>query len=122
MKLSFGKWDFLAIAAVLLVAVGVFALFLPKNAQPGSRVEIYQHGRLIQTLRLDTDREFTVDGSYRNTVTVRDGRVAVTHSTCPGGDCVSCGWLDGPGKSIVCLPNGLEIRVIAHSDVDIIVG
>ena len=69
------------------------------------------------------EQEFTVTGDYTNTITVRDGKIAVTASDCPGHDCVSCGWVEHGGKSIVCLPNGLEIRVLAdRGDVDFVVG
>ena len=66
--------------------------------------------------------EFTVTGNYNNSVVVRDGRIAVIRSDCPGEDCVGCGWVSTSCKSVVCLPNGLEIRVVADSDVDFVVG
>ena len=122
MKLGFQKWDILAIGAVLLLAAFVFVLFLPKSTHAPARAEIYLNGKLIRTVFLSKDGEFTVEGDYTNTLSVRDGKIAVTHSTCPGGDCVSCGWLGSAGRSIVCLPNGLEIRVVAEGDVDMIVG
>ena len=38
-------------------------------------------------------------------------------------DCVGCGWSNATGRSIVCLPNGLEIRIVSgQSDVDFVVG
>lgn len=122
MKLRFQKWDILAIGAVLLLAAFVFLLFLPKESAAPARAEIYLNGKLIKTVSLAQDQTFTVEGSYCNTLSVRDGKIAVTHSTCPGSDCASCGWLDSPGRSIVCLPNGLEIRVVGAGDVDMIVG
>ena len=123
MKLHFQKADIAAIVAVAIVAVFVFALYLSKQDGSASWAEVYQDGKLICRVALAEDREFTVDGRYSNTVTVRDGKIAVTASNCPGEDCVGCGWQDGVGRSIVCLPNGLEIRVVAgRADVDAVVG
>lgn len=123
MRLRFQKGDIAAIASVLLLAVLVFVLFLPKSDAPAAYAEIYQNGKLIKTVSLARDQEFTVAGKYSNTVTVRSGKIAVTHSDCPGEDCVSCGWQNSTGRSIVCLPNGLEIRVVAENgDVDFVVG
>ncbi len=123
MKLHFQKADIAAIVAVALVAVFVFALFLPKQQGAASWAEVYRDGKLICRVALAEEQEFTVSGRYRNTVTVRDGKIAVTASDCPGEDCVGCGWQDGVGRSIVCLPNGLEIRVVAgRADVDAVVG
>ena len=123
MRLRFQKWDIAVIAAILVMALAVFAAFLPRENAPAAYAEIYQDGKLLKTVMLSEDQEFTVTGRYTNTVTVCDGKIAVTHSDCPGGDCVSCGWADGAGRSIVCLPNGLEIRVMAgNRDVDFVVG
>lgn len=123
MRLRFQKGDMAVIAVIVLLAVLVFAAFLPREDAPAVYAEIYQDGKLLKTVMLFEDHEFTVTGKYTNTVTVCDGKIAVTHSDCPGGDCVSCGWADGAGRSIVCLPNGLEIRVMAgNRDVDFVVG
>ncbi len=122
MRLKFQKGDLLAIAAVLILAAVVFSLFLPKEDAPGAWAGIYQNGELIRTVPLSRDQEFTVSGQYTNTVTVQDGRIAITSSTCPGGDCIRLGWLESAGRTLICLPNGLEIRVLGSSDVDIAVG
>ena len=123
MKLRFGKWDMVAFAFVALVAFVVLALYWLPGASAGRYAQVYQDGKLIKTLSLDAEQDFEVEGSYKATVTVRDGRIAVTASDCPGGDCVRCGWIDGAGRSIVCLPGGLEIRVVgSDADVDFVVG
>ena len=122
MRLAFQKGDILAIGVVVLLAVLVFALFLP-GEETGGYAEIYQDGKLLQTVPLDRDGEFEISGQYSNTVTVRDGQIAVTASDCPGTDCISCGWISSSGRSIVCLPNGVEIRVVSRDgDVDFVVG
>lgn len=123
MKLRFQKGDIAAIAGVVLMAVLVLLLFLPKQADAAVYAQIYQNGKCIQTVRLTENQQFTVTGKYTNTVTVRDGKIAVTGSDCPGEDCVRCGWINSTGRSIVCLPNSLEIRVVgASDDVDFVVG
>lgn len=122
MRLRFQKGDLIAIAGVLVLAVLVLMLFLPKQ-EAAAYAEIYQDGKRVKTVLLTEDQEFTVTGTYSNTITVLNGRIAVTESDCPGGDCLRCGWLDSTGRSIVCLPNGLEIRVVAErNDVDFAVG
>ena len=123
MKLRFQKWDIAIFAAIALLAIFVFVLFLPKNAETGAYAEIYQNGQKIKTVSLSENQTFTIEGVYCNTISVEDGKIAVTDSDCPGMDCVHCGWISGTGRSVVCLPNGLEIRVVAgSSDVDFVVG
>ena len=49
--------------------------------------------------------------------------IAITGSDCPGEDCVHSGWIKASGRSIVCLPNKVEIRIVGQSDdVDFVVG
>lgn len=123
MKLHFRLGDLTAIILVALLAGLLFVLFLPKTTATAAYAQIYQNGTLIQTVSLSQDGEFTVTGTYRNTITVQDGKIAVTDSDCPGRDCVHSGFSGSAGKSIVCLPNGLEIRIVSDDDhVDFVVG
>ena len=123
MQLRFQKWDIAVIFVVVLLAVLVFSFFFFSETSEGAYAEIYRDGQRIKTLSLSENQTYVVDGRYSNTITVRDGKIAVTASDCPGGDCVSCGWISGAGRSIICLPNGLEIRVVGGSgDVDFVVG
>ena len=74
---------------------------------------------------LAPDAEFTVEGVYTNHVSVRNGQVAITESSCPGGDCMHSGWIRENGRSIICLPNRVEIRVVGgapeENEVDAVV-
>ena len=121
--LRFRKGDVLAIALVLALAIAVAVCFLPKAGENANQAQIYHNGQLIQTLDLGVSREVVVEGDYTNTITVKDGKISVTASNCPGEDCVHSAPIDSAGRSIVCLPNAVEVRVIAHnSDVDFVVG
>ena len=121
MKMRFTKWDLLPIAMVLILAAAVFALFLPSGT-PAKYAEVYRNGVLLERIPLNNDGTFLIEGDYTNIITVSNGKIAVTESDCPGGDCKNCGWLSTAG-SIVCLPNAVEVRVIAGDDhVDIVVG
>lgn len=121
MQLRFQKWDIAVIAAVVLAAVLVFVAFLPNG--DGARVQVYLDGKMVDTLPLDGELVRQYVGAYTNTVTVSSGKVAVTESDCPGGDCIHTGAISAYGRCIVCLPNGLEIRVVGKSgDVDFVVG
>lgn len=123
MRLRFQKGDLLAIAVVLALAAAMFALLLPSRNGDAAVVEIYRNGQRIHAFPLNADRQLTVTGDYTNVITISGGKVAITESSCPGGDCVSCGWVSSAGRSIVCLPNGVEIRITGgRSEVDFVVG
>jgi len=107
--------------AVLVAVCGVLSfLFLqPRQAQ---MAEIRSDGKLVRTVALGIDQEFTVsyDGGF-NTVTVRDGKIAVTEASCPDHYCMKRGFCDG-GAQIVCLPNRLVIKFVEESEIDGVVG
>lgn len=115
--------DLLAIALVLALAAVCFLTFLPQGGEGAACAQIYHNGQLLMTVPLDQPREIPVEGDYRNVITVHDGEIAITDSDCPGRDCVHSGAIHSPGRSLVCLPNALEIRVVSgQSDVDFVVG
>ncbi len=117
-RLSFGKGDAAAIAGVLLAALLLAVFLLLPRTDGRVTVRIFLGGKLLQEMPLDQDAEYTVRGEYTNHVVVRDGRVSVDESDCPGEDCVHSGWISRPGRSVVCLPNRMEVRLEGREDDD----
>lgn len=121
--LRFRKGDIIAIAAVVLLAVFVAVCFLPRENTAPVQAEIYQDGELVKTVSLNEDLTCEIAGKYTNVITVENGEISISASTCPGEDCVHSGAISTSGRSVVCLPNGVEVRVVnAASDVDFVVG
>jgi len=122
MKLEFCKNDFLAIGIVAAIAILVSVIFWTSvGAEEGSMLSVYQEGALTKELSLDSDAEFVIEGDYKNVITIKDGKAAITESDCPGTDCVHSGWIHEAGRSIVCLPNRVELRIEGTSEVDFVV-
>lgn len=122
MKLDFCRNDFLAIGIVAVIAILVSAMFWTNvGSKEGSMVSIYKEGTLIKEISLDSDTEIVIEGDYENVVTIKDGKAAITKSDCPGTDCVHSGWIHEAGRSIVCLPNRVELRIEGTSEVDFVV-
>ena len=110
-----------AILAVILLLCAVPAL-LPAANQVSESVQI-KYGNGVLTLDLNEDQEHTfpsADGGY-NTVTIRDGKIAVTAADCPDGYCMDRGFCDG-GAPIVCLPHKLVIEFMGRQEIDGIIG
>ena len=121
--LRFRKGDWFAIGLVITLALSVMLCFLPKGQQKTSQAQIFLNGELIKTVSLNEDQTFLVEALYSNQITVKNGTISFTSSNCPGQDCVHSGSIHHAGRSLVCLPNKVEIRVVsAESDVDFIVG
>ena len=118
----FRRGDWVAIVAVLVLAVGLWVLCMPR-AQAGrdAVAQIYREGKLVQELPLFSTQEVEIQGDYLNIVSVENGRVCFSHSDCPGEDCVHSGSISQPGRSLVCLPNRVEVRISGSGDVDFVV-
>jgi len=112
----------LLIAAIAVVCLGLSAvLLLPGDDAVYARIS--SGGKLVKTVNLRIDQQFTVTGETggSNTVTVRDGRIAVTAADCPDHCCMDRGFCSG-GSPIVCLPNRLVIQFSGEQSVDAAVG
>ena len=116
----------------MIVALVVFAaaasLVMVSGAHAGNRgslavVEV--NGREVLSITLGRGqprRSFEIDGwQGPSVIEVEDGRVRMVSSHCRDKLCVGMGWMDSGGRSIVCLPNRVVIRITgkpAGGDVD----
>ena len=114
MKTKYWILLFAALAAVCIA----FSLPLLVQEQ-AAYAEIRVDGELVKTVDLSVDQEFTVNG--KNTVTVRDGAIAVTWADCPDHYCMKRGYCTG-GTDIVCLPNRMVISFVGEQEIDAAVG
>ena len=122
-KLRFSRGDWLAIGLVLALAAVVFSCFLPGRNESAAYAEVYLDGQVVKTVALTENQTFRISDRYQNEITVKDGAIAFTASNCPGEDCVHSGSIHSPGRSLVCLPNRVEIRILGEQrDVDFVVG
>ena len=123
MRLKFQKGDLLAILLVMAIAAAAGIAFFPeRSADMQAYVQIYQDGMLIKEMPLSEDISLKIAGKYNNVIQIKDGRAAILESDCPGEDCVHSGWISSVGRSIICLPNRVEIRILGEAEVDFAVG
>ena len=116
------KYWIIALALVLVCsALGGF--YLLNSNQNAAFADIISDGETIKTVSLHMDQEFTVTAPNggENTVTVKDGKIAVSVATCPDHYCMQRGFCSG-GTQIVCLPNRLVIALVAEQEIDGMIG
>ena len=111
-----------AILLAILLFVCIAACLLLMNSVPANRAQITSDGDFLTIVDLAKDQEFTVESSGGwNTVTVRDGKIAVTAADCPDHYCIDRGFCNS-GTQIVCLPNRLVITFLDEEIIDGIAG
>ena len=108
---------------LLLIACAFLSLFLLRPGESANFAEVVSDGNVVKTVDLRMDQSFTVDAPNggSNTVTVRDGRIAVTAADCPDHYCMERGFCSS-GTPIVCLPNRLVIQFQGEQSVDAAAG
>ena len=114
-------WIALLAGLFVLCALSAFLLLTP--GREAVTAEILSDGKVVRMVDLRLDQQFTVPsptGGY-NTVTVKDGKIAVTEASCPDHYCAKRGFCNS-GAQIVCLPNRLVIRFAGEQEVDMAAG
>ena len=113
-------WIILLCALLLISVLACIPLLSSKSA---GRAKITSDGEVITIVDLRVDQQFTVesDRGGSNTITVKDGAIAVTEADCPDHYCMHRGFCDG-GTQIVCLPNRLVISFLDEAEVDFVAG
>ena len=116
------KYWIIALALVLILSTAA-GFYLMKAGQNAAFANIISDGEAVKTVSLHMDQEFTVTAPNggENTITVKDGKIAVTAATCPDHYCMHRGFCNG-GTQIVCLPNRLVIEFVAEQEIDGLVG
>ena len=113
-------WICLITALLLSSLVGTLWLFRP--GQQADTVTIISEGKVLYTLSLDVDQTMEiVSARGTNTVTIKNGKAAVTEADCPDGHCMARGFCGG-GAQIVCLPNRLVLQFSGSQTIDGIAG
>lgn len=106
------------IDVVIATVCGLLALLLfcstRFDPQTGTEAVIEAVGQATKTYPLSQDTSLTVTGKNGHTVTVeiQNGAVRVIGSTCPDHLCEQGGWFSESGRSAVCVPAGISVRIV----------
>lgn len=125
-RLSVKRGDFVVSGLVLVIAIvlGLSIGFILSKQGSGTAV-ITQNGAVVDTINLDALAEpvtIEINGDYHNVIVAEKGRIRMESSDCPGESCVHSGWISDSGKTIVCLPNRVEIKITGtDSEIDAVV-
>lgn len=112
------KADFILIAIILLIGVGLFAGYRTFYQQAGSSVEILVDGKLYKTLSLSEEQsqEILPEDGGRNLLTIRNGYADMVEADCPDGLCVRQAKISHQGETLVCLPHKIVVKVTGDTD------
>ena len=121
------KADIILLIVILAVGIPMSVLSLTSGTS-GDKVKISTDGQIygIYPLNEDCEIEVTEDG-HTNHITIKDGQVSMSYSTCLNQVCVNTGAISQAKDAIVCLPNRVVVEIISSGegkggDADVISG
>lgn len=104
---------------VVLVAATILGGVLFLNRQDGKVADVFYEDKLVLSVNLMIDREYTVDGELGEVILeVKDGKIRVKSENSPRHICSKEGYTSSQSKPIICLPNKIIIKVRDDDDID----
>ena len=121
------KADIVLLIIILVVGIPLSVLSLTEGIG-GDKVRISLDGEIYGVYPLGEDREIDVtEDGHTNHITIKDGQVSMSYSTCRNQVCVNTGAISETKDAIVCLPNRVVVEIISSvngkgGDADVISG
>ena len=107
------KADIVLLIIILAVGLPLSVLSLTAGAG-GDKVKISTDGQVYGIYPLNEDREIDVtEDGHTNHITIKDGQVSMSYSTCRNQVCVNTGAISQTKDAIVCLPNRVVVEIIS---------
>ena len=98
---------------LIVVFGGLISWWSLAGSIAGEKVLITADGRDygVYSLAEDQTIDVTIDG-HTNHITIKDGTVSMTYSTCKNQVCVNTGAISQTKDAIVCLPNKVVVEIV----------
>ena len=107
------KADIVLLIIILVVGIPMSVLSLTEGIG-GDKVRISLDGEIYGVYPLGEDREIDVtEDGHTNHITIKDGQVSMSYSTCRNQVCVNTGAISETKDAIVCLPNRVVVEIIS---------
>ena len=107
------KADIVLLIIILVVGIPLSVLSLTEGIG-GDKVRISLDGEIYGVYPLGEDREIDVtEDGHTNHITIKDGQVSMSYSTCRNQVCVNTGAISQTKDAIVCPPNRVVVEIIS---------
>ncbi len=126
----FKKTDIVIILAIVVVGIGLWAVYNYAYLTKPAKAEIYYKSELVTTIDLNTgeDKRFSIPQNEHVIFHLnKNGSINFEESDCPDKVCIRAGMLRTVGKTAACLPNEIILRIVplnnrSDDELDMIVG
>ena len=106
--------DYIIILSVILIS---FKLIFSQNRVFSERIVEIKTPYKDFKIELNKNKIIEVKGrlGYLK-LEIKKGKVRVIDSPCPKKICVKTGWISKPNQMIICIPNGVIIKILGMSN------
>lgn len=102
---------------ILLVFGITLSVLSFSTAETGKNAQISVDGKLYGTYSLSKDQVIEIKQKDSiNKITIKDGHVQMSYSSCKNQVCVHDGIISKTNQSIVCLPNRIMIQIVGGEE------
>ncbi len=106
------KKDMIIIVGFLIAAVAAYYMIHLYYGENGETVSIYVDGDLVAAYDITVNDCYRIPvGDEYNEISIEDGKVRVSSSSCANQICVNHISISKSGESIICLPHKLVVRI-----------
>lgn len=107
----------------LIIIIGIIILLsfivIRVNKKEGNTALVYYEDKVIMTLDLNINKEYTVEGYLGDVIIeVKDKKVRVKEEVSPKHLCSKEEYTSSSLKPIICLPNKIVIKVVDNEEID----
>ncbi len=113
-------WDLILI--IILVLFACIKLIHPHFANKNTLTCVIKTPKKTIPITLAKDTTLSIEGKIGNSIVeIRASKVRMKFSPCPLKICMHQGWISKPNESIICVPNGIIIKIVSKkSNIDAI--
>ena len=121
MSTKINKHDLVLILIIIVISI-VFIVINNLNSKKGNIAKVYYNSKLIKTIDLSIDKEYTVKGYNGNVkIKVKNNKIKVLEEKSPKHLCSKQGYISKSYESIICLPNKIVIEIDDDINIDTVV-
>lgn len=105
------KRDIIVISIVCIASIMALIIFLT-TGKTGNYAHVYLNENEILEIPLNKDMKYVVNGNLCEIeIEVKNGKIGIIKNDCPDHTCIRMGFINNSSRTIVCVPNGITIKV-----------
>ncbi len=107
---------------LIIILIGIMVIIfivIRFSSKKGNVAEVFYEDEVILKIDLSKDGEYTVNGLLGDVVLeVKDNKIRVKSENSDKHICSKEGYIGDSGKSLICLPNKIIVKIISDNEID----